>query len=318
MTDRIQKIIEKREFSQGMYVEEFEDKLASYLNVNAENVVVVSSGTAALHLALLILKPREVSVPACTFVSCANVVKLVGAELTYTDVDPDTWNAADATIGVDLMGNPVGYDPLIDDATEALGSVRGDGKKCGTLGTISCLSFFENKIITSGGEGGALVCKEEEHADIARLLRQQGKDRTMLLHKYMGFNYRMTEMQAVIGIAELDELDTRVKAKRRIFQQYSDSCSKLIFQQECGVSNRWFTAVLPPWGKKERLINVFRKNGIYWRDIFAPLYYHSWLPPSKQMPMCEQLYRDTILLPSFLDMTEENVSKVCEVINDVV
>ena len=319
MEKKIEKILETRNFSQGEYVEEFEHKLANYLNVKADNVVAVSSGTAALHLALLILKPREVSVPACTFISCGNVVKLVGAELTYTDVDSDTWNTTDATIGVDLMGNPVGYNPLIEDAAESLGSVREDGKKCGTLGKISCLSFFENKIITSGGEGGALVCEEREHARLAKLLRQQGKNFTMPLHKYMGFNYRMTEIQAVMGIAELDKLDKRIKAKRRIFRQYYESCPKLTFQEECGLSNRWFTAVLIPLGKKEKLISTFKKGEIYWKDMFAPLYYYPWLPPSfKQLPMCEILYKDGILLPSFPEMSEEEVSKVCTVINDVV
>lgn len=317
---KIEEIIETGAYSQGKTVTEFERELATYLGVKARQVVAVSSGTAALHLAIQILKLREVTVPACSFISVANMVKLSGCELSYVDVDARTWNAKEATIGLDLLGNPVDYNPVIEDAAEALGSVRYDGKKCGTLGEISCLSFFENKIITTGGEGGALICKDEADADKARLLRQQGKNRQMLLHRLMGYNYRMTEIQAAIGIAELKKIEERVRAKRRIYKQYKETLGDLVlFQEECEGcrSNRWFTAIqVIERGKKWRVIEALSSAGIYWRNIFAPLYWHAWLPQSRILRVSEHLYETVILLPSFPTMGEEQVAKVCEIVEN--
>lgn len=314
--------LRKGKLSQGEYVDRFEEELAKYLAVAAEDVVAVSSGTAALHLAMLLERHFPtypyLSVPATTFVSCGSMIKLAGLTPLIEDVDPLTWNSL-STLGVDLFGNPLSYKPLIEDAAESLGS-NYRGKKCGTLGHISCLSFFENKVITTGGEGGALVCESRDDADLARLLRQQGKDYTMTIHKHMGFNYRMTEIQAAFGIAQIPKIDQIVARKREIFNLFEETCPDLAFQEETqgGYSNRWLTCALVPDGKRDRLVEAFNKEGIPWRSIFAPLYYHSWFDkPSEPLPMAEKLWKDGIALPSSPQLSDEHVLKVCKVINDV-
>lgn len=306
--------------SQGKYVEAFEAELARYLDVRRECVVAVSSGTAALHLALVVEREQlatAVYVPATTFISTGNVVKFVGLEPAFLDVDDETWNADGATLGVDLFGNPLTYEPLVEDAAEALGSEYG-GRKCGTLGHIGCLSFFENKVITTAGEGGALVCKDLGDANTARLLRQQGKDRTTRLHQLMGYNYRMTEIQAAFGLAQMKRLEWIVERKRQIAQLYQESCPDLRFQREVGYSNRWLTCAVVPDGKKLDLTRELDEEHVPWRDLFAPLYYHPWFKRGgKPFPAADYLWRTGIALPSSPLRGVDYVRQVCEVINRV-
>jgi len=314
--DLICQVIARGEYSQGFFVELFEKHLADYLGVNPRNVVAVSSGTSALHLAYLLTEKKCLTIPAATFVSTGNMAKLAGKEITFVDVDEQSWNTDDADVGVDLFGNPLKYHPLIEDAAEALGSETTWSEKCGRLGEISVLSFFENKIITSGGEGGALVFKDSEKAESARLLRQHGKDYSMLHHQYFGFNYRMTEIQAAFGIAQLSKINRFIKRKRAIYKHYFEELSSYVtFQRLNGPSNHWATVILTPVKKRDAIVNAFSDLKIPWRPTFKPLTEFSWFEQTERLvPMSKDIWETGICLPSSIKANRDYVDAVCGVV----
>lgn len=306
----IENIIKHRNFSQDIYVEEFESKLAATLKVNPEQVVVVSSGTAALMIAVKIIDPYKVTMPASTFIATGNVFAEKFIDIEYLDINKDTWNASDAMVSVDMLGNPIENSPLIEDAAQALGSKTKDNRMCGTLGRIGILSFFANKIITSGGEGGAIICKYSEDAYKARLLRQQGKDYTMNYPIMLGYNYRMTEIQAAIGLDELSMLDDKIIRHREIFNIYTELLPELQFQKEVGFSNRWMTVVKVE--NLQQVISALEQKNLWYRRFFRPLYYNEWLRASCKLENSEDLWKKGLCLPS--DVSNDIIEKTCEVI----
>lgn len=310
------------DLSQGPWVERFEARLGKLLKVPAENVVAVSSGTAALHLAFLILKLKSVTMPAMTFISTGNMALMAGTKVEFVDIDPYTWNAP-ADVTVDLFGNPAGFECLIEDAAEALGSSY-CGAQCGTFGRIGVLSFFANKIITSGGEGGALVCREREDVRQAFLLRQQGKDYSMPHPSMLGYNYRMTELSAAFGCAQLTHLKTEVRRKRAIFNTYHKRLKDLAeFQTECDYSNRWLTVIkLPSEKVKKKITEKFNQKKVPWRDPFYPLNNYPWFKKEvsliyEPMPETEDLYSRGICLPSsFGGLYEPKINFICDLVEN--
>ena len=312
--EKIEYIMKTGKYSQGEYVEQFEEAIGKYLGVKKENVVVVSSGTAALYLAFILSPEVDFSVPAITFISTFTSGFHASKYMTILDVDLDTWNSSCATIGVDLYGNPINYHPVIEDAAEALGSISSSGERCGTLGEIGILSFFENKIITSGGEGGALVFKDSELAAKARLMRQQGKDFTMKSHQLMGFNYRMTEIQAAIGLKQFKNIDKILETRRRHDKIYRKNLS-LQFQKINGTSNCWFTPVLTK--NKQELIKEFIKRKIPFRDVFYPLYAEpiiKMIHKTGVYPNSKLIYNKGICLPTHESLSDDYILKICEVV----
>jgi len=314
--DYLKKVVDSKQLSQGPLVEEFERGLAEYLGVKSENVVAVSSGTAALHLAYLLTNQNRLTIAASTFISMGNMGKLANKRLEIVDVDEKTWVSNTADVSVDLFGNPILHEPLIEDAAQALGSKR-NGQKCGTLGKISILSFFENKILTTGGEGGALVCKERINADIARLMRQHGKDYTMVTHELFGFNYRMTELQAAFGLAQLPHIDSYVKRKREIWKTYYEELQSYVaFQKEIGYSNRWATVILLRIDKRAKLIKALDKQRIPWRSTFKPLDAFQWLSQyrTESLPISVRIWVEGICLPCSITLEQSYIDSVCRVV----
>ena len=286
--------------SQGIVVENFEDCLAQRLGVDASLVVAVSTGTAALHLAALIKKPKEVHIPATTFVATGNVFKWIGSKINIIDVDEKTWNGNSSSVSVDLLGNPIDCEPLIEDAAQALGSMKhGDGEPCGTLGDIGVFSFFENKLITTGGEGGAMVFRNQSEANKARLLRQQGKDFSMPYAQMMGYNYRMTEIQAAFGLAQLERIDLLIQKHRAAWHRYKTGLKKeFTFQTLEGISNCWLTVVLTPSKiARKKMEMMFKYYGFPYRRMFPPLTYYSWLDDGSEPKVAIDLYERGITLP---------------------
>jgi len=316
--DYIKIAVDSKQLSQGPLVEKFEIELAKYLGVKPENVVVVSSGTAALHLAYLLTSQNRLTISASTFISMGNMGKLANKRLEIIDVNEKTWVSNTADVSVDLFGNPVLHEPLIEDAAQALGSKRSNGQKCGTLGKISILSFFENKILTTGGEGGALVCKERINADMARLMRQHGKDYTMVTHELFGFNYRMTEVQAAFGLAQLPYIDSYVKRKREVWKTYYEELqSYATFQEEIGYSNRWATVILLQKDKRAKLIKALDKERIPWRSTFKPLDAFQWLSQYKTqsfLPVSMRIWTEGVCLPCSITLEPSYINSVCKVV----
>ncbi len=264
----------------GPNVNNFEEDLKKYLNENVE-VAALSAGTAALHLALIILGVKyddEVICQSFTFSASANPITYVGAKPVFVDSEPETWNMCPkaletaindritkgkkpkAIIVVHLYGMPAKLNeiteianryeiPLIEDAAEALGSTF-KGQKCGTFGEMSILSFNGNKIITTSG-GGALVCKTKEQKDKAVFLSTQARDNAPhYQHSEIGYNYRMSNISAGIGRGQMKVLNDRIEARRKNHQFYLN-----LFENFEGVtvfnepnsdyfSNHWLSAIV--------------------------------------------------------------------------
>ena len=262
----------------GPHVDAFEAEMAAY--VGADHAVALSSGTAALHLALLLhgVGPGDrVLCPSLTFVATINAVRYTGAQPVLVDADADSWNldvdlaaaelrraAADGTpyaavLAVDLYGRCCDYDaleavcrelevPLIEDAAEALGATY-RGRAAGTFGDMGVLSFNGNKILTTSG-GGMLVTQDARLADRARHLATQAREPAPHYeHVEVGFNYRLSNLLAAVGRGQLRHLDARIARRREIRERYRDQLGDLpgvAFapgDDEAHGTNGWLTCV---------------------------------------------------------------------------
>lgn len=271
----------------GPNVNGFEDDIKDYLK--AGNVAALSSGTAAIHLALIILGVQpgdEVICQSMTFSASANPIAYLGAKPIFIDSEPDTWNMSPeflekaiidrmakgkkpkAIIPVHLYGMPAKmkeimeianrYEiPVVEDAAEALGSSI-DGVKCGVFGEMNILSFNGNKIITTSG-GGALVTKTETEKNKAVFLATQARDEAPhYQHSEIGYNYRMSNIVAGIGRGQMEVLDERVKQRNAHFDAYRHAFKDIAgikFQESPDgfFSNRWLTTII---------INPLLTNGV--------------------------------------------------------
>lgn len=282
----------------GPNVDEFEHRLEKYLG--APNVVALSAGTAAIHLALVALgvgSGDEVICQSFTFAASANPIKYQGADPVFVDSEPDTWNMSPdaleeaiidrkkqtghypkAIIPVYLYGMPAKMDeiraiadkygiPIVEDSAEALGSEY-KGKKCGTLGNYGCLSFNGNKIITTSG-GGALVCHSKEEADRVKFYATQAREqRPYYYHETIGYNYRLSNVSAGIGCGQMDVLQPHVELRRAIHDFYTKELAEidgLSVQQNPSTdfnSNFWLSTVLidPKTGKDPESLRQFMLN----------------------------------------------------------
>lgn len=279
----------------GPNVDEFEHRLEKYLG--APNVVALSAGTAAIHLALVALgvgSGDEVICQSFTFAASANPIKYQGADPVFVDSEPDTWNMSPdaleeaiidrkkqtghypkAIIPVYLYGMPAKMDeiraiankygiPIVEDSAEALGSEY-KGKKCGTLGNYGCLSFNGNKIITTSG-GGALVCHSKEEADRVKFYATQAREqRPYYYHETIGYNYRLSNVSAGIGCGQMDVLQPHVELRRAIHDFYTKELAGIegvSVQQNPSTdfnSNFWLSTVLidPKTGKDPESLRQF-------------------------------------------------------------
>jgi len=293
----------------GPHIKAFEEELSQYLGI--AGCAALSSGTAAIHLALHILGVApgdEVICSTFTFAASCNPVVYLGASPVFIDSEAVTWNmdpvlleraVADrirkigkkpkAIILVHLYGMPARIDeilriartyeiPVIEDAAEALGSAY-RGRKLGTFGDIGILSFNGNKIITTSG-GGALVSSNTEWVDRARFLATQAREPALHYeHKEIGFNYRLSNVCAAIGRGQLQVLDQRVGQRRANFNFYSKQLSMLLqFQQEPSgsFSNRWLTTAVLPLAERKKtnqsLVKFLADNEIEARPLWKPMH----------------------------------------------
>ncbi|WP_099076544.1 aminotransferase class I/II-fold pyridoxal phosphate-dependent enzyme, partial [Nostoc linckia] len=263
----------------GPNVNGFEQDIASYLGGDV-SVAALSSGTAALHLGLIMLGVQagdEVICQSMTFSASANPIAYLGATPVFVDSEPDTWNMSPyflekaiqermekgkkpkAIIPVHLYGMPVKmgeimaiaekYEiPVLEDAAEALGS-HIDGKMCGTFGEMAALSFNGNKIITTSG-GGALVARDKKYVTEAQFLATQARDAAPhYQHSYIGYNYRMSNICAGIGRGQMEVLKDRIAQRRAVYDQYVQRLSGMpgisfVNEPEGYYSNRWLSTIL--------------------------------------------------------------------------
>lgn len=287
--------------SSGKYIEIFEDKFAGYCGCRFG--VAVSNGTVALHLALKTLgigEGDEVIVPDLTFPAVINTVLHAHATPVIVDIDPKSWcidpvevkkaitKRTKAVIPVHLYGQPCDMDALlkvckkhnlfiIEDCAEAHGARYG-GKRVGSFGDIGCFSFYGNKVITTG-EGGMCVTHSEELAQKMRILRDHGMSKQKKYwHDFVGYNYRMTNLQAAIGVAQVERIDEILKRRNQIEGKYRKVLDNLEFIkfQRNDLPKRdkitWLVCILLAKGySRDRYMKQLNQKGIETRPFFYPL-----------------------------------------------
>jgi dTDP-4-amino-4,6-dideoxygalactose transaminase len=353
----------------GANVNGFEKDLQNY--TGRKHAAVVTSGTAAIHLGLILcgVQPGdEVICQSFTFAATANPIKYQGADPIFIDSEPETWNMdpdlleealnergdkIKAILVVHLYGMPAKMErileiaskygvPVIEDSAEALGSSI-NGRKCGTFGKMSVLSFNGNKIITTSG-GGALLSDDEGLVQKARFLATQARDDAPhYQHSELGYNYRMSNIVAGIGRGQMKVLDDHVEARRSLHQRYveslngewysgdgtsfssgSDSGSGIYFLNEPAgySSNRWLTTILvnpeETAGITREDIRVgLEKKNIESRPLWKPMHLQPYYKEEKMYSngVSEFLFEHGLCLPSGSNLTEEEKIFVIENIN---
>ncbi|WP_394186450.1 aminotransferase class I/II-fold pyridoxal phosphate-dependent enzyme [Metabacillus halosaccharovorans] len=338
----------------GPNVDAFEKEIATCVGVN--EAVAVSSGTAAIHLALSLLDVKRGDKVFCstlTFVASANPILYQGADPVFIDSEPETWNMSPqalekalqdastdgklpkAVIVVNLYGQSAKMDeivtlcnqydvPIIEDAAESLGSTY-KGKASGTFGKFGVFSFNGNKIITTSS-GGMLVSNDVEALKKARFLATQAKDPALhYQHSTIGFNYRMSNILAGIGRAQLEVLEERVQARRLIFDGYKQELGsipgvKFMPELKHTQSNRWLTTLTLDekvvGTSIHSILNTLAEENIESRPVWKPLHIQPLFKGVKYYPHCENesvselLYETGICLPSGSIMTVEDQIRV--------
>ena len=334
--------------SQGRFIKEFEVGFSGYLN--GGHAVAVSSGTAALQLGMLALDigaNDEVIVPNFTFGASINAIIHVGAIPVLVDVDPETWTlslkAIEAAINkntkaimpVHLYGQSAHIDEInkiaknnnlhiVEDCAEALG---GTYKKrlIGRDGDATCFSFFANKLITTG-EGGMVVFKDKKTADKAKIMRDHGMSpQKKYWHEFAGVNFRMTNMQASIGVAQLKKINNFLLKRKNVFQRYdknfkSNSQLLLLPKNSWSENSYWlYTLVVSEFTEKKRdkLLKALSDRGIDARPGFYPL--HKMPPYQKysngsDYPISSFLGTSTINLPSSPGLTYDEIDHIAQIV----
>lgn len=340
----VQKVLDSGFLTRGMVVEEFE---AAFGRLNGLHMHAVSSGTAALHLALMaagVGRGDEVIVPATTFVATVNAVLYCGARPVVVDVDRRSWTISidavnravtgktKAIIPVHLYGVPApSFDQwkadyyrihgrrivIIEDCAESIGCLRSG---TAPAGDINCYSFYGSKTITTG-EGGAVGTKDDLFADRVQHLAGQAMTQDRYVHDCLGYNYRMTEIQAAVGLAQVQRLPEFLAKRRQVFEWYNARLPDAFRRQEVAKDDThgcWALAVWKEYGgamDARRVGRLMRDDGIETRPIFPPV---SLFPYVRKVGDCTpsnvayRLYQHGLVLPTHTGLTEHDVEQVCQ------
>jgi perosamine synthetase len=338
----------------GPRLPEFERALAALIGV--ERVSAVSSGTAALHVAVRAAGVRagdEVVTTPFSFVASANCLLYEGARPVFCDIDRRTLNidpeAAAAAVGerttgllpVHIFGYPADMPALerlasvrglwiVEDACEALGAVHGDGTAVGSRGHLAAFGFYPNKQLTTG-EGGAVACPTAELADRIDSERNQGRSPDMgwLDHDRLGFNYRLDELSCALGLAQLERLEEMLAARRRVAGRYAEVLGEIEGLElpcaDAGAERRsWFVYVVqvPRGVERDRVIGELRAMGVESRPYLPAIhlmgfYRERFGHGEGEFPVCEDAARRSLALPFFPELTEGQVERVAEAVRTV-
>lgn len=344
----------------GPHVDAFEQDMVQYLSGSPSNAgeedrlyaVALSSGTAALHLALIELgvgSGDRVLCSALTFSASANVIRYVGAEPTFVDTAPGSWNLDPAivleelesgvrlgkpykaVIAVDLYGDPADFDPilkacrdhgaaLIEDSAEAAGADY-KGRKCGTFGELGVLSFNGNKIMTSGG-GGMLLSHHKDWIEHARKLSTQAREPAPhYQHTEIGYNYRLSNLLAAVGRGQLRWLDDRIARKYQIRAFYQKALSDLpglsfLPLPANGKSNCWLTVILVDSAvfgvDRETIRKHLESKNIESRPVWKPMNLQPVFSQARFVGkgLCNDLFEKGLCLPSGTAMSDSDLEMV--------
>jgi perosamine synthetase len=339
--------------SKGKYIEEFERKFSHYCG--CQYGVSTTSGTTALHLAIASLgirKGDEVIVPAFTMIATVFAIIYAGAKPVLVDSEPETWNIdvgqieekitpqTKAILPVHIYGHPCDMEPILDiairhglyvieDAAEAHGAEY-KGKRVGGISDIGCFSFYANKIITTG-EGGMIVTNKWEIAERARSLKDLAvsKERRFL-HTDLGFNYRMTNIQAAIGLAQFHRIDELVERRRKNAHLYNSLLKdiegiRLPVEKGWAKNVYWMYSILieDEFGiSRDELVRRLAEKGIETRNFFIPMhrqpvFANMRLFKRESYPIAEELSQRGLYLPSSSGLSEAEIGYICGAIRKI-
>jgi perosamine synthetase len=339
----------------GPRIEEFEQLVAA--RAGRTHGVAVNSGTSGLHLALAALgvgPGDEVITPAFSFVASANCALYVGATPVLVDCDPRTLNMSvrdveramtdktKAIVGVEVFGNPAGMEelaalaskneiPLIEDSCEGLGGRKGR-TTIGKFGRAAVFGFYPNKQITTG-EGGMIVTDDDRLADLCRSMRNQGRAGSSgselgswLVHERLGYNYRMTEMSAALGAAQMRRLDELIEERQRVAESYTrrllGNTDLIMPTVEGDTEMSWFVYVVRLSNRftmedRDQIIDGIRRHEIGASNYFPPIhllpfYRERFGYKPGDFPAAESVSHRTLALPFFTRLTDREIDLVCQ------
>ncbi|NNL22104.1 MAG: DegT/DnrJ/EryC1/StrS aminotransferase family protein [Ignavibacteriaceae bacterium] len=326
--------------SKGKFINQFENEFSKFTGI--KHSVAVSNGTVALHVALLALgigKGDEVIVPTFTYIASVNAITYTGAKPIFVDSDPITWQIdtqkiegkisknTKAIMAVHIYGHPCEMDFIkkiadthklfiIEDCAEGIGAYY-RGKHVGQFGDISTFSFFGNKTITTG-EGGMVCTNKKDLSDLAIRLKGQGlaKNREYF-HDMIGYNYRMTNICAAIGCAQLEQVITIIDKKENVVKNYIDELKNLpveYHRQTGDVKHSYwmFTILVKSESERTKLRKHLAENGIDTRPTFNPVHTMPMYKTKEQFKVAEDLGKRGINLPSYPDLKEKDIKFITD------
>lgn len=352
--DAVVDVLHSPTLSIGPKVEAFEQACAKV--AGRRFGIAVSSGTAGLHCAMIaagIKEGDEVITTPFSFVASANCILFVGAKPVFVDIDPKTYNLdvsrfrkaitprTKAVVAVETFGHPGGMAQqealakehalvLIEDCCEGFGGFAGI-RPIGNFGLGGVFAFYPNKQITTG-EGGMIVTDDPDFAAVCRSLRNQGRDgMSWLAHQRLGYNYRMSEINAALGLAQVQRLDEILDNRRRVahlyMQRLIDNKHLIVPTLDDETHMSWFVFVvrlndLFSQGDRDVVIQLLRAEGIGCNNYFPPIHLQPYMREKfafaeGDFPVTEYLSSRTLALPFFTRMTEDQVERVCTVLNRV-
>ncbi|HIC96181.1 TPA: DegT/DnrJ/EryC1/StrS family aminotransferase [Candidatus Bipolaricaulota bacterium] len=356
--EAVLEVLRTPNLSLGPKLEEFEEKIAEYAEV--KYAVAVNSGTSALHLiikALGIGDHDEVITTPFSFIASANCILFERARPVFVDIDPKTLNIdpdkieeritdrTKAILAVDVFGQPADWDrleelaqrhnlKLIEDSAEALGAEylsKSGWKKAGSFGDAAIFAFYPNKQITTG-EGGVILTDNEELAKLCRSLRNQGRGEGdgWLRHERLGYNYRLSDINCALGLAQLSRIDEILEKREQVAQLYNDRLKEIegveIPYISPEVKMSWFVYVIQLNTKytredRDRILRELKARGIGCSDYFQPIhlqpFYRELGYREGDFPITEAVSARTIALPFYNDLTEQEIDYVVENLADI-
>lgn len=333
--------------SKGKYIDEFEKKFSEFCGVR--HGITTTSGTTAIHLALAAIgiKPGDdVIMPDFTMIATANPIYQLGARPVFIDSDMETWcidptkieekitKKTKAILVVHMYGHPCDMDPIneiakrhgvyvIEDAAESHGAEY-RGKKTGSLGDIGCFSFYANKIITTG-EGGMVITDNDEIAEKCRLMKDLAFEKKRFFHRFAGYNFRMTNLQAAVGVGQMYLVEKSIETRRRNAKLYNSllkGVRGIITPPEASWAKNvyWMYTILvdDSFGiSRDNLVSSLAEKGVETRTTFFPMHVQPVFKEfykGEQYPNSDFLGRTGINLPSGNTLTKDDIEYVVEVI----
>lgn len=341
---QITEVIKSKWIAEGEKTREFEKLIATLCGT--KHAVAVSNGTVALYIGLRVLgvgEGDEVIVPDFTFIASANSIKLAGATPVFVDIDEKTFNIdpqstqraitkrTKAIMPVHIYGQAADMDRvgeiarkhnlyIVEDAAQGIG-VKFNGKPVGGFGDIGCISFYADKTITTG-EGGMILTNDAKLAEQCILMKNQGRLRAgAYVHPHIGYNFRLSDLQAAIGLAQLSKLSTMIEMKKRNEKLYRQGLADVkgvefpyIDPRGYNVPFRINILIDDPEGLQKFL----EREGISSRRFFYPLHRQPCYNLEGEFPNTEKAYERGLSLPSYVALSEQQILYVCEKIKSFV